>query len=119
MDRIYIRDLVVKCVIGAFPAERRAKQKVVLNVVLACRPGRVARSDRLEDVVDYKAVRDDILAAVRPSRFKLIETLAEHVAAICLRHRGVRRVTVTVDKPAALRFARSVAVEITRSRRPG
>ena len=53
---------------------------------------------------------------MQDSSFQLIETLAERVAALCLARRGVRRATVTVDKPAALRFARSVAVEISRSR---
>jgi dihydroneopterin aldolase/D-erythro-7,8-dihydroneopterin triphosphate epimerase len=42
--------------------------------------------------------------------------MAERVAGICLEHERVSRVTVTVDKPGALRFARSVAVEVTRER---
>ena len=46
--------------------------------------------------------------------FFLVERLAEEIADVCLRNTYVRRVDVTVDKPGALRFARSVAVEIIR-----
>ena len=50
------------------------------------------------------------------SHYRLVEALAQAVADVCLAHRAVQRVTVCVDKPLALRFARSVAVEITRTR---
>jgi dihydroneopterin aldolase len=53
---------------------------------------------------------------VEDSRYYLLEALAEAIAAVCLKHRGVKGVRVRVDKPGALRFARSVAVEIERER---
>ncbi len=51
---------------------------------------------------------------VEASSFNLIETLAEKIAEVCLEDARVRRADVTVEKPGALRFARTVAVEITR-----
>ncbi len=116
MDRIYIRDLGLRCIIGVFPEERREKQDVVINIVLECDLRPAARSDHLNDAVDYKAVKKRILALVEASEFNLIETLAERISEVCLENPGVARATVTVDKPGALRFARSVAVEITRER---
>ena len=44
------------------------------------------------------------------------EKLAAEIAAICLEDPRVERVTVRVEKPGALRFARSVGVEIDRTR---
>lgn len=116
MDRIYIRDLALRCIIGVFPEERREKQDVVINVVLECDHRPAARSDRLEDAVDYKALKKKIVALVEASQFYLVEALAERLAAACLENPKVARATVTVDKPGALRFARSVGVEITRER---
>jgi dihydroneopterin aldolase/D-erythro-7,8-dihydroneopterin triphosphate epimerase len=115
-DRIHIRDLALRCVIGLYPAERRQKQDVVLNLTIEADLRAAGRSDDLADTVDYKAIKRAIIAAVERSRYRLVEALAERVAAIALRHRGVHRVTVCVDKPGALRFARSVAVEIARER---
>lgn len=116
MDRIYIRDLALRCMIGVFPEERREKQDVVINVVLECDHRAAAQSDRLEDAVDYKALKKKIVALVETSSFQLIEALADRLAVLCLENSRVQRATVTVDKPGALRFARSVGVEITRGR---
>ncbi|MBI2423288.1 MAG: dihydroneopterin aldolase [Candidatus Hydrogenedentes bacterium] len=115
MDKIYIRDLQVSCIVGIYPEERTAKQEVLINVVLETDLARACRSDDIADTVNYKEVKKTILRMVEASEFYLIERMADAIAAICLDTPGVQRTTVTVDKPGALRFARSVAVEIARS----
>lgn len=115
-DRIFIRDLALRCIVGVYPEERRAKQDIVINVTLEADFRRASASDDLTAAVDYKGIKQRIVALAEESRFRLIETLAEAVAAVCLEHPGVKCVTVAIDKPGALRFARSVAVEITRRR---
>ena len=67
--------------------------------------------------MDYKDLRNRISSAVEVSEYFLIERMAEAIAELCLADPRVERVDVTVDKPGALRFARSVGVEITRTRR--
>jgi D-erythro-7,8-dihydroneopterin triphosphate epimerase len=116
MDRILINDLLVRCVLGLSPEERREKQDVLISVALITDLTKPGRSDRFEDAVDYRAVKKDVLAAAESSNFHLVEALAERVADICLSRPGVQRVQVTVEKPGALRFARSVAVQIERGR---
>jgi len=114
VDRIYIRDLTLRCIIGVYPEERREKQDVVINIVLECDHAPAARSDNLDDAVDYKGLKKQVIKLVEASEFNLIETLADRIVRLCLENGRVLRATVTVDKPAALRFARSVAVEISR-----
>lgn len=116
MDRIYIRDLALRCIIGLYPEERKNKQDVIINIVLETDLRAAGKSDALKDTVDYKAIKLAILDFVENSSFQLIESLAEGIAAICLKDKRVLNAAVTIDKPGALRFARSVAVEITRSR---
>jgi D-erythro-7,8-dihydroneopterin triphosphate epimerase len=116
MDRIYIRDLALRCIIGLYPEERKNKQDVIINIVLETDLRVAGKSDNLNDTVDYKAIKLAILDFVESSSFNLIESLAEGIAAICLKDRRVQSATVTIDKPGALRFCRSVAVEINRSR---
>ena len=116
MDRILIRDLALRCIIGIYPEERRAKQDVIVNLAIESDFRAAARSDAIRDAVDYKAIKKGVIDLVEASSFGLVETLASRIADLCLADRRVKRVTVTVDKPGALRFARSVAVEVTRSR---
>ena len=116
MDRICIRDLRVRCILGINQDERHEKQDVVINLTIHTDLHPAGKSDRLEDTVDYRALKKRVLVMVEESRYRLEEALAEAIASICLDHPGVARVDVRVDKPHALRFAESVAVEITRER---
>lgn len=117
LDKIYIRDLLVRCIVGIYPEERGVRQDVVINIVMEADLRRAGQSDNIADTVNYKDIKKSIVSRIEASEFFLIERLAEEVATICLDASGVHRVQVTIDKPGALRFARSVAVEITRSNR--
>ncbi len=114
LDRIHIRDLHVRCIVGIYPYEREEKQDVILNLTLYADLRKACQSDNIADTVDYKRLKKQVLDMVQNSAFYLIERLAEEVARMALGAPGVQRVTVSVDKPGALRFARSVAVAITR-----
>jgi len=116
MDRILIKDLLARCIIGVNDDERREKQDVVINVALYADLRPAARSDRFEDAIDYRALKKRILSVVESSQYHLVEALAERIAQICLENPDVQRAQVTVEKPSALRFARSVGVEVTRDR---
>ena len=115
-DKIYIRDLEIRCIIGVNQDERTEKQDVVINVILFTDTRKAGRTDALADSVDYKRVKKAILSLVESSEFLLIEKLAEEIAKVCLDDSKVQKVNVTVDKPGALRYTRSVAVEIVRTR---
>ena len=116
MDRIRIRELAARCIVGVDDDERREKQDVVLSLVVHADLGRASRSDDFEDTVDYRAIKKRVLSLVEGSSFHLLEALADSVADACLEFPGVERVEVSVEKPGALRFAKSVAVEVTRGR---
>jgi len=116
VDKILIKDLLTRCVIGVSEDERREKQDVLINITLFADLRPSGRSDNLEDAVDYRAIKKQVLALAEASQFHLVEALAESVAEICLQHPRVQRAQVMVEKPSALRFARSVGVEIVRER---
>lgn len=116
MDRILIRDLAVRCIIGVNDEERREKQDVLINIVLEADLRTAGKSDEFEDTVDYRGIKKEVYAMAESSEYFLVEALAERIAEICLGHPDVLRAHVTVEKPAALRFARTVAVEIARDR---
>lgn len=111
-DVISIRDLVVTGMLGTRPAERRRRRRVVLNIELFCDLARAGASDDLRHSVDYAAVCARVRQVVTASRCRLIERLARQVADTCLGFPGVAGVTVTLDKPGAVRGCRSVAVTI-------
>lgn len=116
MDRILITDLLVRCIIGVKDEERREKQDVVINLAISADLHKAGKSDKLENSIDYRALKKKILHRAEESHFYLVEALAEAVAEICLEHPAVVQAQVRVDKPHALRFAENVGVEIIRQR---
>lgn len=117
LDAIYIRDLHLRCIVGVYERERDNLQDVLINVILYTDLSKAGKTDDIEDTVDYKSVKNRIVEAVEKSRYFLLEALAERISQVCLEEPGVEKVEVTVDKPGALRFARSVAVRIVRERK--
>ena len=116
MDKIHIRDILLRAIIGVNEDERHNKQDVVINITLHADLAEAARIDDFAHTVDYKAVKQRIVALVEGSEFFLIEAMAESIARACLEFDRVEQVDVLVEKPAALRFARTVGVEISRKR---
>lgn len=114
-DQIHIKDLLLRTIIGVTDEERRAKQDVLINVTLYT-DHTVAASDNIDDVVNYRTITKQIIDLVENSRFFLVEKMALEIANICLADSRVGRAVVTVEKPGAVRFARSVGVTVDRSR---
>jgi dihydroneopterin aldolase len=116
-DRVFVDGLELYCVIGVQDWERQVMQKVRIDVEMAadCRPSGEADDPAL--ALDYRAVSKKVQQIVEGSSFKLVETLAEQIAAAIL-HDFPRAasVKVRVAKPGAVRFASQVGVEVARTR---
>ena len=115
-DKIQIQDLLLRAIIGINDEERRNRQDVLINVTLHADTRAAGRSDDMADAVNYRTLTKRIIALVEHSQFYLVEKLAAEIAALCLDDPRVERAGVRVEKPGALRFARSVGVEIQRTR---
>ena len=118
-DKIYIRDLLLRCIIGLNEEERNNKQDVIINIVLFASLKKASQTDNISDSCNYKTIKKSIINLVENSSYLLIETMAGKIADLCLRDDKVKAVKITVDKPGALRFTKSVAVEIFREREIG
>ncbi len=116
LDRIEIHDLLLRCIVGINESERRNKQDVLINIVMWADTRAAAQSDNIDDAVNYRTVTKQIIEHVEASDYFLVERLVERIAGICLRDPRVHQVQVSLEKPGALRFARSVGVTITRTR---
>lgn len=115
-DQIQIKDLLLRTIIGINEEERRARQDVLINMVLYADTRAAGASDDIEDGVNYRTITKRVIKLVEESRFYLVEKLAAEIAATCLEDPRVEAASVRVEKPGALRFARSVGVEIQRTR---
>lgn len=113
-DRIIIRDLRVRAIVGVNRWEKAAPQVVGVDLEIAVDAAKAAEADEIAATVDYKRVSRDIAALAESRPFQLIETLAEAIASLVLDGHGAQWVRVTARKPYALRHARDVGVAIER-----
>jgi D-erythro-7,8-dihydroneopterin triphosphate epimerase len=119
VDRIVIKDLLVPGIVGINPDERDAEQDILVNVTLWVDTRPAAASDRITDAVNYRSVNKAMIAHLQGGRPYLVERLAQELADVCLAaDERISQVEVSVEKPGALRHARSVGVVIRRAR-PG
>ena len=116
-DRIEIKDLLVRGIVGLNEEERRKRQDILVNLVLVTDIRNSAASDSIKDGCNYRSVSKAIIRMVEASSFFTVEKLATEIARLVLENDAVEEVTVSVEKPGALRFARSVGVTITRNRK--
>lgn len=116
LRHVFVRDLGLQAAIGVWRHEQERRQRIRINLDLAVRESENT-GDVLEDVVCYQEVVDQVKAIVAASRVKLVETLAERIAAACLADSRVWSARVRVEKLDAIPEAASVGVEIERLRR--
>ncbi len=114
-DRIIVKDLLLRGIIGLNDWEREKQQDILINLTLFTDVRRAGESDDPDDILNYRTITKAIIELVERSQYHLVEALATEIARICIAH-GAERSIVRVEKPGALRFARSVGVEIERER---
>jgi len=114
MDKVFIRGLEVEGIIGIFQWEREVKQIISVDIEMDFDNKKAAKSDSIEDALNYKSVGKRITYFVKNSKFQLVETLAENISKIILKEFPVTNVRVTLSKPGALRGSDSVGISIKR-----
>ena len=116
MDTIFIRDLLVRGIIGIYEWEQKNKQDMMINAEIVVDISKSGQSDDIADAVNYKSICKKMIAMAESNTSKLIEHLIERMANMILAEFPVYSVKLTIDKPGALRFSRSVGIQIERFR---
>lgn len=116
MDKVFIKDLLVRGIIGIREWEREKPQDILINVTVFTDIHQAAQTDDITECVDYSALSKKIQSHAETAARLTVEALANDLAMICLKEKLVKKVIVKVEKPGAVRFAQSVGVEIERTR---
>lgn len=117
MDIIYLNSLQVDAVIGIYEWERRTRQRLILDIEIGVDIRGAAKTDNIDDTLNYKAVAKRVITFVGESRFQLVETLAEKVAGLILEEFKVPWCRLRVNKQGAVKGVRDVGVIIERGNR--
>ena len=116
MDKVIIKNLVARGIIGVYDWERDKPQEILINIILYGDISKSGETDDIEDSINYKIVAKGAQSLAENCQRMTVEALAHDIAAYCLETPGVNKVSIRVEKPGAVRFAESVGVEIERSK---
>jgi FolB domain-containing protein len=116
MDKIIIKDLSARGIIGLNDWEREKIQEILINISIYTDIRQAGKKDDIQYSVNYRAIAKKVIHHAETAARFTVEALASDIALICLNEPGVERVLVRVEKPGAVRFSHSVGVEIERTK---
>ncbi len=116
MDKIIIKGLKLDCIIGVNEWERNQKQPVIIDITAYVDVSKAAKTDNLDNAINYKEIYDLVVNLAKNSHFYLVETLAQEIANACLKNFKIKKIKVKILKPEALKLAESAGVEIVREK---
>lgn len=112
--KIQIKELALDCILGVTKKEQSKKQTVLIDIILMIDAKRAAKTDNIEDTVNYSAIHKDVVSLVSRSQFHLLEALDSAILDLCLSKKGVLSATVTVTKPTIYSDAKGVSITMTK-----
>eukprot|EP00842_Homolaphlyctis_polyrhiza_P000444 jgi/Hompol1/13/HPOL_002426-RA len=116
-DRLLVRELVVRNIIGVDAWERSKRQPLVIDVAATSDIGASGLHDLLSESVSYSAICKEVERYSEATAFRSLEALAGGIAFVCLsKFPTLQRVSIVVRKPRALLHAASISIKIERSR---
>ncbi len=119
MDTIFIREFRVDAWVGIYEWEKQRPQTLELEIEIGIPGNDAGRTDNIHDTVHYGEVVERIVADLAERRFKLLETLGEHVCDIITNDFRAPWVRLSVAKLGHIRNVRKVGVTLERRRADG
>jgi FolB domain-containing protein len=123
LDQVQITGMLLSCVIGIFPFERRKKQPVTIDLCLYLDTRKAAKSANIADTIDYAGALKEISFILEQCEFLLIETAVE---AVCKHFLityqsdhglpSIDAVGVRISKPSALAHGVIPTVQVLRQK---
>jgi 7,8-dihydroneopterin aldolase/epimerase/oxygenase len=113
---VFVRDLECEAMIGIYETEKLRPQRIIVNIDLSVQEAEGPMADEISHVVSYEIIAKKVEAILATGHTNLVETLCEKIAQSCLTDKRVLSARVRVEKPDIIPNARSVGVEIERSR---
>ncbi|MEO8157319.1 MAG: dihydroneopterin aldolase [Betaproteobacteria bacterium] len=116
MDIIFIRDIRLDTLIGAYEFERRQPRTLRVDIEIGRPSIRACNTDELSDTIDYSAVVDVVREILASHSFHLLEPLAERIVGLILERFDAQWARIEVCKSGVVADARDVGVRIERCR---
>lgn len=115
MDKIFVKDLRVDCIIGILESERVKTQPLLVSMELEKDLKECAKTGDLDKSINYAALSERVKSYIIQRKALLLEELAEELCKLILKEFKPESVTIRLNKPEAVADAMAAGVQITRT----
>ncbi len=117
VSKITVSKISFECILGTYSFERETPQRVLLSFTLWLDFSQAAKTENLQDTVNYAALTEDLKQFIIRSQFFLVETLVTATAERVLNYSPlIRKTEISISKPNAIPEAENVTATIRVSR---
>jgi len=114
---VFIKDFIIDEIIGFYKHEKIKKQKIQFNIVLDINQNSVPNERDIKSIVDYEKITNKLKNLTKSKKYNFLESLAEDSFKEIFEDKRINSVTIKIEKPEAIKNAKSVGVEVFKTRK--
>ena len=114
---VFIKDFVIEEIIGIHPHEKTKKQKIKFNIVIEVDQHTVPDEQNIKSIVDYEKITNKLENLTKSKKYNFLESLAEDSFKEIFEDERIKSATIKIEKPQAIKKAKSVGVEVFKTRK--
>ena len=114
---VFIKDFVINEIIGIHKHEKIKKQKIKFNIVLDISQSSIPNEKDIKSIVDYEKITNKLESLSKSKKYNFLESLAEDSFKEIFEDKRINSVTIKIEKPDAITNAKSVGVEVFKTRK--
>ena len=113
---VIIKDFIVNEIIGIHKHEKINKQKIIFNIVIDINQNILPDEKNISSIVDYEKITNKLKSLVKYKNYNFLESLAEDSFKEIFEDNRINSIKIKIEKPDAIENAKSVGVEVFKSR---
>ena len=113
---VLIKDFIIYEIIGIHNHEKVSKQKIIFNIVIDVNQNIFPDENNLSSIVDYEKITNRLENLAKNKKYNFLESLAEDSFSEIFSDNRINSVKIKIEKPDAIANAKSVGVEVFKSR---
>jgi 7,8-dihydroneopterin aldolase/epimerase/oxygenase len=113
---VLIKDFHINEIIGIHKHEKIKKQKIIFNIAIDVDQNTLPDENNLSSIVDYEKITNKLEYLAKSKSYNFLESLAEDSFKEIFKDKRINSVKIKIEKPDAISNAKSVGVEVFKSR---
>ena len=114
---VFIKDFIIEEIIGIHKHEKIKKQKIKFNIVLDVNQSSLPNEKDITSIVDYEKITNKLESLTKSKKYNFLESLAEDSFREIFEDKRINTATIKIEKPEAIKNAKSVGVEVFKTRK--